>query len=188
MQDADLQVVFVPEVDMVQGIESVLGAVVALGNISITSSPPGAGSSSTTIVAYADGRCQLKARLRGPGFDFDPAHDVEQSFMDVVQLTWSWTVTPQSAGSRPLELVLTPVVVNDGVPWPGGEKSFVATILVNAASDPQSTWNKANEFFAQPLPAAVLAMVVAGLSLKGLAAWIGRRRGRRPPDHYESVP
>jgi hypothetical protein len=186
---AGLQVSFVPATSMVQGEAHEVGAVVALRGTPI-GPPAGAGSSPTTLVPYDAGRCLLSAGLRGAGFAVDPPDADEQSFVDADQLSWSWQVTPHSSGRLQLRLVITPVILSGGgvAAIRGAEHPFTAHIVVTAAPDLRSWWDKLNGVFAAPLPAAMLSVLLAGVSATGIATWVrSHRRRRRPQDDFEGV-
>jgi hypothetical protein len=157
------------EVSEVFGVVGLSGA--GLATVPDTVSP-------TTIVQLGRGTCVMTAELTGNGFEIDPSGPREQSLVDpdVSSLTWTWQVRPIRSGSLELKLHITPIQQDDSKSVNGAVRTYEVQIAVRAKPDDRSASKKLNDFLREPLPATVLAILVAGISAKGIAVWIHRRR------------
>jgi hypothetical protein len=151
------------------------------------SAPSGAGPEPTIVVDYDTGRletfaCELGARLSGGGFDVEPDVPVLQSMIQRDQVDWLWHVTPQETGvpERQLHLAVAPYAVYQGAQMPGAETPFNASIRVTAKLKNRSWYESMNAVLDDPIPATaltvVLTVVLAGVSVTSIRAWLKRRR------------
>jgi hypothetical protein len=103
--------------------------------------PTGTGPPVSVVPAVL--HCEVEATLRGQGFEIDPADPQGGSFIDQPTITWTWQVTPTSAGLRTLQFRILPVARGDGIEIPGTPVLFEATITVEA--ERRSFWQRVDD-------------------------------------------
>jgi hypothetical protein len=117
---------------------------------------------STTVVSIRL-RCEVRAQLRGAGFEIVPEDFQGGSFLDRPSIRWSWDVTPTKEGDRSLTLEVQSVahIGGDEIEGAGGEL-FEAEIAVDAK--PRSTMDRVGDmaggFVSHPV-AQLMAWVAA---------------------------
>ncbi len=184
----DARVIYVPNLEMVVGVESEVEVTVTIGGVAV-SLPTSTAAAPPTTVESAVLSCIIELRLTGTNFTIeDPIKS--GSFLDQPVHRWAWDVTPEAEGQHDLDLSIVPTVRFDDRSEAATPIPFEADITVNAA--PRSLWQNITDAGADvsdnPLFQIAVAAGLVGAGGAALRRRAGRLRRRavardRPGDH-----
>jgi hypothetical protein len=128
------------------------------------------GVTGTTVVVRIKTSCDVEAQLIGGDFQIDPSEAQEKSFYGTSVVSWTWYVTPETAGRNlQLELVINSLFhLGNGITLASTARSALVKIRVDAAS--KSLLEQVDDVSDYPIFATV-----AGAAIVSASAIIFRR-------------
>lgn len=171
---AHAEIGFSPDLGMVVGEITDVDVTAAIGGSDVPT-PTGTGPSITIVPATL--HCKVEATLRGQSFDIDPDEPQAGSFIDQPSMSWTWQVTPTSAGTRRLLLRIVPIAQDQDLQLLGTPVPFEVTITVVAA--PRSFWQRVDDFIraliSHPLVSGFGALAAMIATLAAVWRWVLNR-------------